>query len=343
MREQRAFRIPSFDILEARVVLDSSIGAVPAASVLAAPAIDTARQATALDVPPADTPVPPPDQWGLNQHAQNVQRAQWGGIEVLFLGDSITYGWGDTGRAAPGSQAWNAQIAPLHAANFGLLGDVTQNVLWQIQYGELNSKPKVAVLLIGTNNLGGLGQSPEDTASGISAILTQIRVLSPQTKILVMGIFPRGATPDDPLRGEVRDTNALIANLGDGHTVRFLDIGLRLMDFDGTIPRSIMTDYIHPSAEAYQIWADSIQATLADMLGQGLTKSAASAGSLHTTAAAGGNASQALFQVGEPGSGGVDVPVFIPPAPLSTSAIVTTDSHARKSDLLDAVSAELLN
>src|SRR5262249_61955100 len=131
------------------------------------------------------------------RHQWNVARAQLADSDVVFLGDSITYWWGDVGRDALGYNVWSQQIAPLNPANFGIPGDRTQNLLWQVENGELVGQPKVAVILIGTNNLAD-GQTPEQTADGIAMVVQAVRTQSPQTKILLLGILPRGGSPSDP-------------------------------------------------------------------------------------------------------------------------------------------------
>src|SRR5215204_3349408 len=85
----------------------------------------------------------------MKNHEKFVEQAKKGGVDLLFLGDSITAGW-----AKNGNEVWEERYAKLNAANFGIGGDRTQHVLWRIQNGELDGamKPKVIVLLIGTNN-----------------------------------------------------------------------------------------------------------------------------------------------------------------------------------------------
>lgn len=238
--------------------------ALPATGTALLPTVAT--RAEPPSPPPATTPIERQDAFAVAQHEQYVSEAKQGGADVVFLGDSITYYWGDTNRPDVGSQIWQSQIAPFHADNFGLPSDLTQNLLWRVENGELEGHPKAVVLLIGTNNVGSAGQTPQDTAAGISAVVQQIRTLSPDTKILVMGVFPRGSNPDDPLRHEVQETNRLIANLGDGDHVQFLDIGWQLEDFDGTIPRAVMSDYLHLNYDGYRIWAAALQSPLQEVL-----------------------------------------------------------------------------
>lgn len=287
----------------------------------------------AIDLPPPTTPIARQDAFAVAQHELYVAMAKQGGSDVLFLGDSITYYWGDMTRPDVGSQVWDAQLAPYHAANFGIPSDIVQNLLWRVENGELDGHPKAAVVLIGTNNLGSAHQAPADTAAGIAAIVQQIRTLSPDTKILLMGIFPRGANPDDPLRQQVQQTNMLLANLGDGDHVRFLDIGWRLEDFDGTIPRSNMYDYLHLNYDGFLIWANALRVPLQQMLLPPTVTIAASdqAGSTPPS----GAATAGLRTPDQP-----DVLVVLPqPGAAAATADLTLTSHrpaaTRQVSLLD--------
>src|SRR5437660_11523941 len=122
--------------------------------------------------------------------------AKEGKIDVLFLGDSITDAWGGKGHnpKAGGSNIFAKEFEPLHAANFGISGDRTQHVLWRIQNGELEGiKPKVVVLMIGTNNSN--TDSAESIESGIEKIVSTIREKT-GAKVLLLGIFPRGPSEE---------------------------------------------------------------------------------------------------------------------------------------------------
>ena len=214
----------------------------------------------------ATNPVPRSPSW-VKRHEGFVQVAQKGGIDVLFMGDSITDFWRNRG-----SNVWNQFYAPRHAANFGISGDRTQHVLWRIDHGELDGiHPKVVVLMIGTNNTGKENdrKTPRNTvpevAAGVQAVVNDIRARLPDSKILLLAIFPRG-TLDDPQRAQVALLNTLIAKLDNGKRVTFLDIGPRFLDFDGTLPRRLMPDLLHPNAQGYQIWAEAMGPTLDALL-----------------------------------------------------------------------------
>lgn len=220
-------------------------------------------------------PVPRDANW-LKRHETFVAIAQRGHIEVLFLGDSITDAWGGEGHSpnSAGSKIWAREFEPLKAANFGIGGDRTQHVLWRIQNGELdNIRPKVVVLMIGTNNSNGNDHTAEEIADGITAIVREIHKRSPKTKVLLLGIFPRdtGKTSEDKAaqRAKIQRVNAIIAKLDDGgKTVKYLDIGKHFLQPDGTIAKEIMPDYLHLSEKGYQIWADAIREPLAELLGK---------------------------------------------------------------------------
>lgn len=167
---------------------------------------------------------------------------------------------------------WDKYFAPLHAANFGISGDRTQHLLWRIQNGELDGiSPKAIVLMIGTNNTGkekdGVHprNQPVEAFMGVSAIVHQIRIKLPKTKILLLAIFPRDHK-GDLTRIQVGRINGLIARLADGKVVRYLDIGPKFLRPDGTLPTDVMPDLLHPNRKGYEIWAKAIQQPLAEML-----------------------------------------------------------------------------
>ena len=214
----------------------------------------------------ATNPVPRDPNW-VKRHEGFVAEAKAGGIDILFMGDSITDFWRNRG-----SNVWNEYYAPRHAANFGISGDRTQHVLWRMDNGELDGiKPKVVVLMIGTNNTGKERdkKTPRNTVpeaiAGVQAVVADIRDRLPDSKILLLAIFPRG-TLDDPQRAQVALINTVIAKLDDGKMVRYLDIDPNFLESDGTLPRSIMPDLLHPNQHGYQIWADAMEPALDEML-----------------------------------------------------------------------------
>lgn len=220
-------------------------------------------QNTALIPVPRDFPT----NW-LARHEGYVAEAKKGGIDLLFLGDSITDGW-RWGNG--GTQLWPKLYAPRHAANFGIGYDRIQNVLWRVENGELeNISPKVVVLLIGTNNSGNEDNGqPRNTTpeivAGVSNLVRQIQFRLPPAKILLLGIFPRGEK-SDPIREQVKAVNAGISQLDDGTKVKFLDLGEKFLAPDGTLSRGLFPDLLHPNEKGYQIWADAMEPALDALL-----------------------------------------------------------------------------
>jgi lysophospholipase L1-like esterase len=229
-------------------------------------------QTTAPTTEPADVAAPKRDKDGTIQkrfqqmHDQFLQRRTSGPIDLLFLGDSITEGWGTRGK-----DVWAKTYGDMNPANFGIGGDKTQHVLWRMDNGELDGiNPKVLVLMIGTNNVPGNTYSAEDILNADTKIVQEIRQKLPNTKILLLAIFPRGAKVTDPkvvpLREKIKEVNEGLAKLDDGSTIRYLDIGNKFLDGDGDLPKEIMPDALHPNAKGYQIWADAMGPLLAEMM-----------------------------------------------------------------------------
>lgn len=230
----------------------------------------TARaQATATKAP-ADPSIPQEKKDSgkfLKMHESFLQRGKAGPIGVLFLGDSITEGW------ARAPEVWEKYYKPYDAANFGIGGDRTEHVLWRIAQGELDGiHPKVVVLMIGTNNSG--THTAQQIAAADKKIVGQIRAKLPQTKVLLLAVFPRGprklrdGTLDDGVQRmeTIRTVNAELAKLDDGKLVRYLDLGPKFLGPDGKIPNDVMPDQLHPNAKGYQIWAAAMQPLLDEML-----------------------------------------------------------------------------
>lgn len=214
----------------------------------------------------ATNPVPRNARW-MRRHDGFVEQAKQGGINLLFLGDSITDFWRNRG-----SNVWARFYAPRHAANFGISGDRTQHLLWRMEHGELAGiKPQVVVLMIGTNNTGKerdgrtIRNTPDEVVQGVTAVVHELHARLPESKILFLAIFPRGQK-GDPIRDEITGINARLEKLADGKTIVFLDIGRKFLEPDGTLSRNIMPDLLHPSLKGYEIWAQAMEPTLEKML-----------------------------------------------------------------------------
>jgi beta-glucosidase len=186
-----------------------------------------------------------------------------GQAEVIFVGDSITEGWEGNGQ-----QIWEKYYAPRHALNLGVWNDHTQHVLWRLDHGNLEGlKPKVAVLLIGVNNVPDTNNTPRMVLEGVTAVVKKLREKLPDTKVLVLGIFPFREDFCDQ-RGKALQVNQALRKLDDGQCIRFLDIGYLFIRPDGKIPKEMMRDFLHPSPAAYRLWAEAMEPDLAAMLGE---------------------------------------------------------------------------
>ena len=211
-------------------------------------------------------PVPRDEGW-MVQHEGFVAEGQNGGIDVLFMGDSITDGWRRSGK-----EIWDREDAPLNAANFGIGGDRTQHVLWRLRNGEADGyQPKAVVLMIGTNNTGFERESTTprnltpEIIVGVTTVVQDLRADFPDAKILLLAVFPR-AEKGSARRAQVAEVNQSIAKLHDGTHVHYLDIGAKFLDAEGNIPLDVMPDLLHPNEKGYQIWADAIREPLKALL-----------------------------------------------------------------------------
>jgi len=204
------------------------------------------------------------------KHEINAALAQKGDIDVLFMGDSITDFWRNSGPAGvvnpphAGKAVFDKYYGAMKVANFGISGDTTQGVLYRLRNGEGQGfQPKAIMLMIGTNNAATCTSA--EIAEGVGAVVLELRQDFPAAKILLLGIFPR-ANPGDPIRKTVLDVNPIIAKLHDGKNVFYLDIGAKFLDADGQLPADIMPDQLHPSEKGYEIWAEAVKAPLAELM-----------------------------------------------------------------------------
>ena len=186
-------------------------------------------------------------------------KAAPGDCDIEFIGDSITQLW-----EGPGSTVWQKFYGKRKCLNFGVGGDRTENVLWRFKQGQLDGvKARVAVVMIGTNNSG--RDSEADMLEGVTAVVQQIRRRQPETKILLLGIFPREQT-FSPLRGKILQVNQALAKLDDGRHIFHMDIGSRLIEKDGSISKNILSDGVHPAEAGYEIWAQAMEPRLEKLL-----------------------------------------------------------------------------
>ena len=189
-----------------------------------------------------------------------------GDYDIEFIGDSITQFWESNGKAV-----WQEVYGARKCINLGVGGDHTEHILWRFENGQLDGiKAKVAVVMIGTNNSnknkdGTDTYTDSDILEGVTAVVNEIRRRQPDTKIILLGIFPRGKA-FNPQRGRLLEINQALAKLGDGKNIFYLDFGSQLIEKDGSIAPDMMKDYLHPGEAGYKIWGAAIEPKLKELL-----------------------------------------------------------------------------
>jgi beta-glucosidase len=198
--------------------------------------------------------------WGPRHDAVN-ERLKKGNVDLLFIGDSITHGWENTGK-----EIWDAYYAKRNMVNMGFSGDRTQHVLWRLDHSNFeNISPKLAVVMIGTNNSNGNDNTAEEIADGIIAICHRLRTKLPKTKILLLAIFPRNPKPSAQ-RQKNAEASLLASRIADGKTIYYLDINSSFLTDDGLLSKDIMPDHLHPNKAGYKIWAEAMEPKIAQLM-----------------------------------------------------------------------------
>ncbi len=212
--------------------------------------------------------IPVPRTGGItNRQSLVLQRAKDhpGNYDIEFIGDSITQGWEGSGK-----KVWQEFYGHRKVINMGVSGDRTQHVLWRFEQGQLDGvKAQVAVVMIGTNNSNNNDNSEADILDGVTAIVNQIRQRQPDTKIILLGIFPRGQTFSTQ-RGKILQVNQALSRLDDGKNIFYMDLGPQMIADDGSISPSMMKDYLHPGEAGYRLWANATEPLIKQLLHKSL-------------------------------------------------------------------------
>lgn len=222
----------------------------------------------------AVTPVDRTVKWWHPRHEQVLERVAQGNVDLILVGDSITHSFENAGK-----EMWDTYYAPRNAVNMGFSGDCTQHVLWRFDNGEIDGiSPKLAILMIGTNNSNKQDNTAEEIADGIKAICAKMREKMPKTKILMLAIFPRGDAEQRKIKGQDAAFNPqwaqnnkaseLASQIADGKMIYYLDINKVFLDKDGVLTREVMPDLLHPKEKGYQLWAEAIEPTVAKLMGE---------------------------------------------------------------------------
>ncbi|MDR0610260.1 MAG: GDSL-type esterase/lipase family protein [Planctomycetaceae bacterium] len=204
------------------------------------------------------------EEWWNKRHEANSEKIAKGEIEFLMIGDSITHGWDGQGALV---EKYFAQYKPV---NLGFGGDQTQHVLWRLDHLPLDKiSPKVAMIMIGTNNTGNPANTPWMIAVGIKAIVEKLQKQKPDLQIIVLKVFPRGEKADNRFRLRVNEINlALPELLADLKNVELIDINDAFLAEDGTLPKDIMPDFLHPNTKGYEIWGEKLAPVLKAKFGR---------------------------------------------------------------------------
>lgn len=217
-----------------------------------------------LAIVPVEQNEPWAIEWWRDRHAGKIAEAEKTDVDLLFIGDSITHGWENVGAAV-----WQRYYDDRNAFNLGFSGDRTEHVLWRIANGALDSmKPRLVVLLIGTNNTGHRMDPAEHTAAGVGQIVESLRARLPNARVLLLGLFPRHAFPCNEMRIRNQDIDRRIAKLDDREFVYFLDIGNEFLEADGTLRADLMPDLLHLNEAGYEVWARAMEPTIRRLLNE---------------------------------------------------------------------------
>ena len=197
-------------------------------------------------------------EWWRTRHDEKIELAKNAEVDLLFIGDSITHGW-----ESAGAETWQEYYQDKNAFNLGFSGDRTEHVLWRLENGAVaGMEPRLAVLMIGTNNTGHRMDPAEYTAEGIAHIVKDLRKRLPSTRVLVLGIFPRHVSPYNHMRKRNDEINRLISALDNGETVFYLDIAEAFLREDGSLREDLMPDLLHFNAAGYKAWAAAMEPTI---------------------------------------------------------------------------------
>jgi lysophospholipase L1-like esterase len=174
---------------------------------------------------------------------------------LVFLGDSITQGWGDDlGGAFPG----------VKVANRGISGDTTRGVLIRLKEDVLALKPTGVVLLIGTNDLEE-NAAPQTVAENLKLILAELKSHDAKMPIVLCQVFPSSATKKRPA-DKIKEVNQLYqaAVKGDAQ-VTVVDTWSLFADPGGDAKTEEFPDLLHPNKAGYAKWAAALRPILATL------------------------------------------------------------------------------
>jgi lysophospholipase L1-like esterase/acetyl esterase/lipase len=224
--------------------------------------------------PPAPRKGHPADQpaQGRNaaRHQQKCELAARQKFDLIMVGDSITHNLDNPNF----SEVWNHFFAPRNALNLGFSGYRTENILWNLQHGQLaGQSPKVITLMIGTNNVDEknypVRHTAPELARGVAAIVQVLRTACPTSKILLLRTFNGSYDGEKPTSHRLILDRAsdIFRNLADDTHVFYGDVNHVFLLPDGRINRELMPDFLHPNPEGALRWAQAMEPLLSRLMG----------------------------------------------------------------------------
>ncbi len=206
--------------------------------------------------------------WWKERHELVIEKNK-SNPELILIGNSILHSLDDTSR----KMVWEKYLNQYNAVNMGFSGDRTENVIWRLQNGELDEiSPKLALLLIGTNNTDGNHYlsitQPKELADATWEICKIIRQKLPNTQILFLGIFPYGYKPNH--RDNINKASNKITSgfpSKDNH-IHYRDISAVFLDAESKVEKSLMPDYLHPNTEGYMLMFEALEDDISNLIGK---------------------------------------------------------------------------
>ncbi|HMJ90744.1 MAG TPA: GDSL-type esterase/lipase family protein [Candidatus Acidoferrum sp.] len=184
--------------------------------------------------------------------AQRVEKDQ---NAVVFLGDSITQGWGDNaGGNFPG----------MKIANRGISGDTTRGVLIRLREDVLSLNPAAVVLLIGTNDLEEQAD-PETIAGNLKLILAELKKHNAKMPVVLCQVFPSSASKKRSADSIKKLNQLYFAAVKGDAQVTFIETWLLFADAQGDAKNEEFPDLLHPNKAGYAKWAAAIRPVLATL------------------------------------------------------------------------------
>lgn len=198
-------------------------------------------------------------------------------IDLVWYGDSITQNWERSGPPAwrDFRPVWDHYYGDRHAVNLGFTGDATCHLLWRLRNGEAEGiHPRAAVVLIGANNFGLVHWDAAQTLTGIAAVLAELRLRLPKTRLLLISVLPS-------IRSKWVSRQTSLVNQGlaerygaPGGEVAYVDVTALFLK-NGHVDENRFLDPLltppdpplHPTAQTQARIAAAIEPTLARLLG----------------------------------------------------------------------------